>query len=410
MTHLIYLENPDCLECDVQVLKCDPHPEGAALILDQTPFYPEGGGQPSDTGRIGDSIVKLVVTGTDKVVLHIVDKPLPLGPAKASVDRGRRLDHTQQHAAQHLLSACLLELCDAKTIGFHMSESYTSIDLDLKVEQEVLERAVVMANDAIRAALPIEALYPDEQTLQGLPLRKIPKVEENIRVIRIGDLDYSPCGGTHPDNTAGIGCLMITRSENYKAGTRVEFVAGERAVKDMMKKNAALTQLSQTLATPVSDIVKGVDKLLSNQTKLEKDLRQAKSALLEFEAAGLVSEIEASTTLELIKVLKDKSMSDLRTIAASALKSLPGAVVILASTSSDEIQGQVQGQVQLLCARGEALEKLDIREVFKPAIALLEGRGGGNTAMAQGGGPGVNHLSEAMRAAENALAQQRNSI
>lgn len=401
MTRLIYLEDSDCLACDVQILNCDPHPEGFALILDQTPFYPEGGGQPSDTGRIDDAVVSKVVTSPDKAVLHIVDKALPPGPARASVDGERRADHTQQHAAQHLLSACLVELCEAATIGFHMSESYTSIDLDKKVNQEALERAVLIANDAIRAALPIEALYPDEATLESLPLRKIPKVEDNIRVIRIGDLDYSPCGGTHPDTTAAIGCLMMTRFENYKAGTRVEFVAGERAIRDSLRKNAALTQLSQSLATPVSDIVKGVDKLLSNQSKLEKELRQVKSALLEFEAERLVSEIERSGEHQLIKILQDKDMSDLRVLSAGALKALPDAVVILASTGSDGTQAQ------LLCARGESLPQLDIREVFKPAIALLEGRGGGNTAVAQGGGSRVDLLDDALAEAASALTRQR---
>lgn len=401
MTRLIYLEDPACLACDVQITKCEPHPEGFAIILDQTPFYPEGGGQPGDRGRIGDAFVLNVVTGPDKAVLHIVDKALPLGPVKASVDSERRADHTQQHAAQHLLSACLLELCEAATIGFHMSESYTSIDLDKKVDQEVLERAVLMANNAIRAALPIEALYPDEAMLQNLPLRKIPKVEDNIRVIRIGDLDYSPCGGTHPDTTAAIGCLMISRFENYKAGTRVEFVAGERAIKDMLRKNMSLTQLSQSLATPVSDVVKGVEKLLSNQSKLEKELRQAKSALLEFEVEGLISEIERSENHQLIKILHGKDMADLRVLSAGALKALPGAVIILAGTGSDG------SQAQLLCARGDGLPKLDIREVFKPAIALLEGRGGGNTAVAQGGGQKVELLDQALEAAASALTQQR---
>jgi alanyl-tRNA synthetase len=401
MTRLIYLEDPTCLACDVQIMKCDPHPEGFALILDQTPFYPEGGGQPGDTGRIGDAVVINVVTSPDKEVLHIVDKALSPGSTRASVDVERRSDHTQQHAAQHLLSACLLELCEAATIGFHMSELYTSIDLDKKVDQDALERAVLMANEGIRSALPIEALYPDEATLQSLPLRKIPKVEENIRVIRIGDLDYSPCGGTHPDTTAAIGCLMITRFENYKAGTRVEFVAGERAIRDMLRKNAALTQLSQCLAIPVSDIVKGVEKLLTNQSKLEKELRQAKAALLELEAEKLVSEIERSDEHQLIKILQGKDMSDLRVLSSGALKAMPDAVVILASTGTDG------SQAQLLCARGDNLPKLDIREVFKPAIALLEGRGGGNATVAQGGGPRVELLEQALEAASSALAQQR---
>jgi alanyl-tRNA synthetase len=194
---------------------------------------------------------------------------------------------------------------------------------------------------------------------------------------------------------------MITRFENYKAGTRVEFVAGERAIRDMLRKNAALTQLSQSLATPVSDVVKGVEKLLSNQSKLEKELRQAKSALLEFETERLVSDIEQSGEEQLIRVLQGKDMSDLRVLSAGALKALPDAVVILASTGSDG------SQVQLLCARGDNLPKLDIREVFKPAIALLEGRGGGNTAVAQGGGPRVELLDQALEAAASALAQQR---
>lgn len=397
MTRLIYLETPDLLECEVRVLSCEPHPEGAVLRLDQTPFYPEGGGQPSDTGFIGSSAVTLVVTNDQKEVLHIVDKPLPLGTQKARVDRDRRLDHTQQHAAQHLLSACLMKLCGANTVGFHMSEAYTSIDLDQKIDKETLEGAVLMANEAVRQALPIEALFPDEAALEALPLRKIPKVEDNIRVIKIGDLDYSPCGGTHPDSTAGIGCVMITRSENYKSGTRIEFLAGERAVRDALKKNADLTSLSQSLATPVSDLVAGVEKLLSSQAKLEKALRQSRTALLDFEAAHLADALRSADQQQLIRILDEKEMGELRTLAASALKAVPSGILILASKSSDG------NQAQLLCARGEALGQLDIREVFKPAIAILEGRGGGNPATAQGGGPKAEKLSDALAAAEEVL-------
>lgn len=397
MTRLIYLETPELLECEVQVLSCEPHPEGAVVTLDQTPFYPEGGGQPSDTGYIGSAAVSMVMTNAEKKVLHIVDKPVPLGTQIASVNRDRRQDHTQQHAAQHLLSACLLELCDAKTIGFHMSEAYTSIDLDQKIDKDMLDRAVLMTNEAVREALTIEALYPDEAALQALPLRKRPKVEDNIRVIKIGDLDYSPCGGTHPVSTAGIGCVMVTRSENYKSGTRVEFLAGERAIKDALNKNADLTTLSQTLATPVSEIVAGVEKLLNNQVRLEKELRLAKTALLDFEAERLADALKKAEKNQLIRILEAKDMGELRILAAAALKSVPSGVLILASTSSDATQAQ------LLCARGEALGQLDIREIFNPAIAVLEGRGGGNAATAQGGGPKAGKLAEALAAAEEAL-------
>jgi alanyl-tRNA synthetase len=396
-TRLLYLETPELLECDVQVVKCEPHAEGAALILRETPFYPEGGGQPSDTGWIGGLEVRMVIENEAAEILHLVTAPLAPGLYTAKVNRDRRLDHMQQHAGQHLISALLLEHCNAMTIGFHMSETYTSIDLDQKLDKAQLDHVVTLANEAIRNSVPIETLYPDKMELQAMPLRKMPKVENNIRVIKIGDLDYSPCGGTHPDNTAGIGLVMITKAENYKSGTRIEFLAGHRAVMDYNRKNTDLVILSQKLATPVSDIVTSIEKLMETQARLEKELRMAGEILLEREAADLAAQLNAATDRYLVKTYEGRDMNALRTLAAAALKKTERAALILASVS--------QNQVQVMCARSGDLSHIDIREVFKAAITPLEGRGGGNPAAAQGGGSNVDQLPEALQAAESILVR-----
>lgn len=395
-TRLLYLEQPDLFECEVRVLRCEPHPEGSLLFLDQTPFYPEGGGQPSDTGTLGSAAVMQVMIRDDQEVAHLVDQPLAPGQYLATVNVARRLDHAQQHAAQHLLSACLLDLYEAATIGFHMSDLYTSIDLDKKLDQEALNKAVLMANEAVRQAMPIQVLFPSEEGLKALPLRKLPKVVDNIRIIQIGDLDFSPCGGTHPDHTGRIGAIMLTRFENYKAGTRLEFVAGDRAIRDGLNKAALLTSLSQRLAVPVSGLVSSVDKLLAAQSKLEKELQKHREILLDLEAQSLGEALRSSGTALQIKRFQDRDLNALRALATGALKLAPNALLVLGSVSADG------NQAQLLCARGEDLAPLDVRELFKPAIEILEGRGGGSPSMAQGGGPRADLLDAALAAAEAA--------
>jgi alanyl-tRNA synthetase len=394
-TRLLYLETPDTLECAVEVVACVEFQSGYAILMKETPFYPEGGGQPSDTGWIGDVGVTAVIQDGQQQILHLVETPLSPGIYDAKVDSFRRHDLTQQHAAQHLLSACLFERFQAETVGFHLSETYTTIDLDRKLGKEQLDEALMQANQHIMSALPIEILYPSPETIRHLPLRKIPTVTEGIRVIQIGNVDYSPCGGTHPHSTSEIGILMITRSENYKAGTRVEFLAGNRALLDYQRKNDQLFKLSQRLAFPISEIMTGVDKLMEIQDKLEKELKLAKEISLEWETSDLCSALEVSSPKYLVRHYTDRDFGDLRKLAATAVKRVPGSALILSNTADH--------QVQILCNRNETLTELDIRQIFQAALQILEGKGGGNAATAQGGGPRVDRREEALSAAESML-------
>jgi alanyl-tRNA synthetase len=166
---------------------------------------------------------------------------------------------------------------------------------------------------------------------------------------------------------------------------------------DYNRKNTDLVTLSQKLATPVSDIVTSVEKLMETQARLEKELRMAGEILLEREAADLAAQLNTATDRYLVKTYEGRDMNALRTLAAAALKKTERAALILASVS--------QNQVQVMCARSGDLSHIDIREVFKAAITPLEGRGGGNPSAAQGGGSNVDQLPEALQAAESILVR-----
>lgn len=398
ITKLLYLDAPDTFQCDVEILECTKHENGYAVVLNQTPFYPEGGGQPYDTGWIGNVAVTGVIEDDRHRILHFVESELISGHSFARINLERRHDLMQQHAAQHLLSACLMDLFQAETVGFHLSDAYTSIDLNCKLDRAQLDQALLRVNHYVTSALPIQVLYPTTEMLKELPLRKMPTVETGVRIVQIGTVDYSPCGGTHPNNTAEIGLIMITRSENYKNGTRIEFLAGDRALNDYQQKILQSIALSKVLAIPGKEIISGVNKLLDTMKQLEKDLKDSKDIALAWETDALISSLEKSSPKFLIKCFSDRDFNALRKLAATTVKNVQGSALILCNKTCD--------QAQLICTRSEDLTKVDMRTVFNAANEFLEGKGGGNAITAQGGSSHLEHLDEALKSAERTLLAQ----
>jgi len=160
-----------------------------------------------------------------------LDRPVPAGPAHARIDRERRLRHMQHHPAPPLLNQCFLRLFDLETVSANIN-GYTPSTLDLPapaVTKEQLDRAEELANELIYADLPVKAYFVSPEAVNALPLRKQPKVKENIRVVEIEGFDWTPCGGTHSPATGSLGALKIIKTERQNEKTRVHFMAGRQA-------------------------------------------------------------------------------------------------------------------------------------------------------------------------------------
>jgi len=207
MTERLYYDNAYLTEFDGTVLECRENGANWDVLLDRSAFYPTSGGQPYDTGVLGGAkVLDVNVDGGD--VWHTVDAPLTVGQTvHGCIDWARRFDHMQQHAGDHMIAGALHRLMQGVTIGLHISEAVSTIDVAMpegvtRISDEDVRRIEADVNDHIQRDVPIRCWFPDEAELAALPLRKKPTVDEHVRIVAIGDDEMVACGGTHPA-TAG---------------------------------------------------------------------------------------------------------------------------------------------------------------------------------------------------------------
>lgn len=258
-----YYDKPYLRDAEARVTAIEPVDQSHInVILDHSIFYPEGGGQPCDTGTIaGLAIDRVDERGGD--VLHRVCAGTALASAAhlavgasvlCVVDLDGRIDRSEQHTAQHLLSAVLLRTLDAHTLSFHLGAAWSSIDVDLpafdRVDADAVEDEVTrIIRD--RYAVITHQCPPEDPS--RFPLRKDPAVDaEVLRVVEIDGIEYSACCGTHVADTGALGLFRIVRTEKYKGGTRIHFVAGGRAYADY-RRLAALVRDSASAGLIAED-------------------------------------------------------------------------------------------------------------------------------------------------------------
>ncbi len=386
-----YLEDSYCLNFESILQAVNSYDDTLASIqLATTYFYPEGGGQPGDRGTIdGIDILDVQISDTKPPIIHHLisfadqDKAIELlnKPVNCKVDQKRRLALMQQHSGQHLLSAAAEKLYNANTIGFHMGADYVTIDLDQRLTAKQVEAMETLANEKIYENLEIIAHYPSSETLSQMPLRKQPKVTENIRVIEISTFDFSPCGGTHLKTTAEIGIIKVKKIENYKQGIRIEFGCGLFALNMMRYRNGIINDLTAILSVPDVEIVAFIKQTLEGIKQDKRVISSLTHQLLEREVKEIMLDTEETEGIKVIRLDEENvSMNDLRTKVQIICQS-PDFVVLARSVEGDKCH-------VVLAKSKEASEELaavKMNDLFKTYGAEIGLKGGGNPNMAQGG-------------------------
>jgi alanyl-tRNA synthetase len=265
-----------------------------SLVLDQTAFYPEAGGQMADRGRLAGLVVVDVQADDDGVIHHVVEAADGLPAIGASIDGAidwtRRRQNMALHTGQHVLSRALVDTAQAGTVSTRLGDSGCTIDLDKeRLDDAALAAAEDLANAVVDDDLPIRAWFPDPAELAALPLRREPKVDSDVRIIAIGDYDVSPCGGTHCGSSGQIGPVRILGSERYKGLTRLTFSAGKRARVELSARDAALRGLAASFTCGPLDVPAAVDKLRRDLAATVGTSRELRDRLAEALAAGLLA-------------------------------------------------------------------------------------------------------------------------
>lgn len=389
MKNLFYYEDAMMKEFKSQVVKTGKDETGNFIVLDNTAFYPTGGGQPHDTGWINELEI-IDVEKIDEEIRHYTaaDVSNISGEISGKLHWSRRFDHMQQHAGQHILTAAFVELYDMATVSFHLGTELVTIDLNVgEVSEDQLAAVEKRANEIILENRPIETKWVTKEELAQYKLRKDVKVDEDIRLVIIPDYDYNGCGGTHPTSTGQVGLLKILATEKMKKQIRVHFVCGNRVLQQLAMRKQVLSDVARQLSAPEEEAADALTKFAKTAKQTEKNLTEAQDALLEFEAKELANETVAAATFE------NRSIQSLQKLARFITQQNDEAIALLVANNEDKLQ--------FVAARGSEQTK-SMKDISAAALPLINGKGGGNDALVQGGGEknvSAEALIEAMKEA-----------
>lgn len=387
MEQLAYERDPKCTRLECAVLERGVDAGRPFVVLTDTILYPEGGGQPADHGTLNGTPV-VDVQRIDGTVRHFLSDPIDDADVLIELDWERRLDHMQQHTAQHLLTAVAHDRFGWATTAFHLGDTYSDIEVDtasLGAEDlRALEDAVA---EEIRSARPITTRRVSRTEYDTMEVRSrgLPAGHTgSVRLVEIEGIDLNTCGGTHCSSTSELEALKLLGTESLRGGTRIYFVAGARLRSQLGAHHVRNAELRSLLGVADEELVSGVEGKLAQLKDAQRALRHAESELATAAAGGLV----ASGDAVLSGHFPDRTLPWLQEVVRTVQKAAPDRVVLLTAGESDGF---------FILAAGEECD-FDVAARGRDVAALLDGRGGGSGLIFQGRAGAIQRRAEALAA------------
>ena len=366
MTRKLYYEDQYLSSFEGKVISCTGTEDGFKIVLDKTAFFPEGGGQPSDTGYIGDAVISAVIEEGD-TIYHIADKALPVGeilPCK--IDWDTRFVRMQNHTAEHMVSGLVNSTFGYENVGFHMGEGFCTADFSGELSTEDLEKIERMANEAVWRNAEVTSVFPSPEELPGMEYRSKLELTENVRIILIDGVDKCACCAPHVKNAGEVGVIKILEAARHRGGMRVTMASGKWAYEDYcmhFKNNVAISGL---LSAKRADTPRYVERVLKEKEEQMQEILRLKKQLRAIR-------LESMTYTEGNRcIFEEMDNNDLRHFVNEALKLTGG--ICAAFSGSDE-----KGYSYII-----ASHSVNMQEKAKEINSHLNGRGGGRDEMIQG--------------------------
>lgn len=349
------------------VLRCEPEDGGFSVLLHQTLFFPEAGGQSCDSGRIAGLPVLWVEEKAGEIFHHL-PSPLPVGETvQGEIDFPARYRKMQCHTGEHIFSGTLHRLYGCDNVGFHLGDDGMTVDTDRFLTAEEIAVAEAETNAAIRRNLPVEVLYPTPEEAAGLLYRSKKEITSELRIVRIGDVDTCACCAPHVKATGEVGLLKVTECRKHKSGVRMKLLAAADAVSDYQEKHRTAVFLSQLLSVPPEKIQEPVQTLLQETGRMKGEIAALRREILRREAA----ELPATTG----NICLFTDCGDLRILSETAFS----------------LRQKAGGVSVVLCGAGSAgyrfamaSEKSSLSVVAEAAHQALGGKSGGNAELFRG--------------------------
>ena len=386
-TELSYYRDPKVQRLNTRVLFSD----GRRVVLDRTIFYPEGGGQLSDTGTIAGRAGQAVVNDVQKsrgIVVHFVKGgALKVGDeVDCAIDWGRRMSLARHHSSTHILLGAARRVLGEHVWQQGAQKEVEKSRLDIshfeKVTPDQLRQIELIANRVILENRAIKTYFEERNKAEekfGMRLYQGGVVHgSSIRVVEVEGWDVEACGGIHCASTGEIGLLKIVKSERIQDGVeRLEFVSGEPALRFTQQQDATLQELSKILNTPLERVEKAATRLVEDNAESRKESERLRRNIATDASPSLLASAETVGGFKLIsKPYDGMTGADLLPIASRVAELSPSSVVILASITD--------GSVVVIIGLEALKAGLDAGRLTGEFTKALGGRGGGRNDMGQG--------------------------
>lgn len=373
----LYYKDAYLKEFTSKVVSCQEDKKGYAIVLENTAFYPEGGGQPCDLGTLGDAEVSYVGEKGDDVI-HYTNKPLGVGAeVKGVIDWERRFDLMQQHSAEHIVSGMFHSKYGYNNVGFHMGSDMITLDLDGELTWEQVQEIELKANKYVWSNTECNIFTAKGEELKNIDYRSKKELEGDVRLVEFPGADMCACCGTHVKFSGELGIIKMFSCQAYKGGVRIEMLCGKRAfdhITEVMEQNK---EISNLLSAKVKETAKAVDRLLNENHSLKSDIIELQNK--HFDA--IVKEYEGKENVLVME--KGLDPNGVRNLANLLMENgCKGKIAVF--SGSDE-----EGYKYAVCEKDG-----DLREFVKSMNTALNGRGGGKPFFAQGS---VNTESEKIK-------------
>lgn len=365
-TRRLYYEDVYKKEFTATVLECRERKKGFTVILDESAFYPEGGGQPSDVGTLGDAKVT-EVHEKDGELLHYTDKALEVGAkVEGKIDWARRFDLMQQHSGEHMVSGLIHEAYGYDNVGFHMGSDTITIDLNGPLDEAQLAEIEWKTNQKIWEDTQIKIIYPTAEELEKIDYRSKKELTGQVRIVEFPGVDICACCGTHVTHTGEIGMVKLLSVEKFREGVRIEMICGKRVLDYLNMVNDQNHQISVKLSAKMDKTAQAVERLQEENFRLKGQVGQLVDDMCRKEA-----ERYAGSGSVLI-FMDGMDADSVRKLADAVTQTCQGCCAVFS--------GNADGSYKYAIGEKDG----DLRQFTKEMNAKLNGRGGGKPFFVQG--------------------------
>lgn len=365
-TRKLYYEDVYIKEFIAKVLECRECKKGYEIVLDQTAFYPEGGGQPCDLGTL-DTVEVLDVQEKAGEIIHYTKEAIEPGKeVTGKIDWDRRFDLMQQHSGEHIVSGLVHAAYGYNNVGFHMGSDVITVDLSGMLNEAQLAEIEAETNRKIWENSPVEIIYPEREELDKLDYRSKKELTGQVRLVRFPGSDLCACCGTHVTHTGEIGAVKLLTVENFHEGIRLTMICGKRVMDYLNMVNDQNRQISVQLSAKIGETAAAVARLQDENFRLKGQLSHMFNELCTAEAQkweGAGSVLLFYDGLEADQV---RRMTD------AVMQKCSGCCAVFSSNGDGSYKyaiGELNG---------------DLRQFTKEMNAALNGRGGGKPFFVQG--------------------------